>query len=657
MVLKSLLRVVAAVTVAVAALLSYIQLSFVEQDFPLGTQHRGTILFGESGLSREQVLSGLAEVSRQHDLEIYLEVPGKDDPFHGLDVYAVGHEQPTAPMEINWLSLTRHGSLYPAAELGETNLSAVYMVKGSWEGVQALTRWAEGAGAQASDWGFETPFTMFAAGMVYGAAGIPLVALAVLWVTIVLAWYAARAEARAVRLLAGTPGWRIQAQDMLGWLRVVAPLLLVGVVMVLAVVGFAKGWGNGLAVGGVVAGYLTLMTGLGVCFGLVASMVTAPSVASLALRKPPEARFEFPSQLLKAVALALGLAALPALLWQGQSSLAQAATQGRVAALTGYVAQRVGGVTEEEFSSAYDELDRFIQAVDATDTLAYAEILTGDEVPPELVAAGFDSVAVVNSNYAARFGLQVADGSLEPVPTAKTEELLAALKRARTGGLSSRLRDDTVGVEGNGLQAYRVASSEGIVAPSGTGLGFRHAERPLLLVSERISASLNADALVSALTLGYVLFQDSTVIDEAARETGVGQMLLSRSRATDSALLATQFANQVVFTVGASIVILLAAIAVSGWLSARVYAANNARFIYPMLTYGRSWWQVLKRRILTEAGIITFTFVLVSIVYLALGMAWSPVLLLGMVLYLGYSTLCHQRAVMAMIQRVTQRAH
>ena len=206
MVLKSLLRVVAGVTVVVAALLAYIQLSFVEQDFPLGTQHRGTILFGESGLSREQVLSGLAEVSRQHDLEIYLEVPGKDDPFHGLDVYAVGHEQPTAPMEINWLSLTRHGSLYPAAELGETNLSAVYMVKGSWEGVQALTRWAEGAGAQASDWGFETPFTMFAAGMVYGAAGIPLVALAVLWVTIVLAWYAARAEARAVRLLAGTPG-------------------------------------------------------------------------------------------------------------------------------------------------------------------------------------------------------------------------------------------------------------------------------------------------------------------------------------------------------------------------------------------------------------------------------------------------------------------
>ena len=345
------------------------------------------------------------------------------------------------------------------------------------------------------------------------------------------------------------------------------------------------------------------------------------------------------------------------MLWQAQSSLAQAATQGWVAVLTEYVSQGVGGVTDEEFSASYEKLGRFIQAVDATDTLAYAEILTRDEVPPELVAAGFDSVAVVNSHYAARFGLRVADGSLEPVATAQTEELLAALEETRTGGVSTSLRDRLASAEGNGLQGYRVTSGEGIVAPSGTGLGFRHAERPLLLISERISASLNTDALVSALTLGYVLFQDTTVIDEAARETGVSQILLSRNRATDSALLATQFANQVVFTVGASIVILLAAIAVSGWLSARVYAANNARFIYPMLTYGRSWWQVLKRRILTEAGIITFTFVLVSIVYLALGMAWSPVLLLGMVLYLGYSTLCHQRAVMAMIQRVTQRAH
>jgi hypothetical protein len=650
-VLKSLLRVVGAITVVVASLLAYIQLTFVEQGFPLGSQHRGTILFGESGLTTAQILTGLAEVSRQHDLEIYLEVPGKDDPFQGLDVYAVGHEQPTAPTRIAWLSLTRHGMLYPAAELRETNLSTVYAVKGSWEGVTALTRWAESVGAQPGQWGEETPFTVFSGGLVHGAAGIPLVALAVLWVTIVLAWYAARAEARAVRLLAGTPGWRIQAQDVLGWLRVVVPVLLAGVLVVLTTVGLVKGWSNGLAVGGVVAGYLMLMLGLGVCFGLVASMVTAPSVSSLVLRKPPEARFEFPSQLLKAVALSLGLAALPALLWQAQGSLTRATIQGRVVALTGYVSQSVGGVTEEELDAAYEQLDRFVQAVDATGTLAYAEILTRGEVPAELVAAGFDSVAVVNSHYAERFGLGVGDGSLEPVPAEQTEELLAS------GRLSTRLRDDGASAEANGLRGYRVTGGEGIVAPSGSGLGFRHAERPLLLISEKISTSLSADSLVSALTSDYLLFKDTTVIDRAAHDAGVSQMLLSRSRATDSALLAAQFANQVVFTVGAGIVILLAAIAVSGWLSARVYASNNARFIYPMLTYGRSWWTVLRCRILTETGIITSTFILVSIIYLALGMAWSPVLLLGMVLYLGYSSLCHQRAVMAMIHSVTQRAH
>lgn len=645
--LKSLLRVVGAITVVVASLLAYIQLTFVEQGFPLGSQHRGTILFGESGLTTAQILTGLAEVSRQHDLEIYLEVPGKDDPFQGLDVYAVGHEQPTEPTRIAWLSLTRHGMLYPAAELRETNLSTVYAVKGSWEGVTALTRWAESVGAQPGQWGEETPFTVFSGGLVHGAAGIPLVALAVLWVTIVLAWYAARAGARAVRLLAGTPGWRIQAQDVLGWLRVVVPVLLAGVLVVLTAVGLVKGWSNGLAVGGVVAGYLMLMLGLGVCFGLVASMVTAPSVSSLVLRKPPEARFEFPSQLLKAVALSLGLAALPALLWQAQGSLTRATIQGRVVALTGYVSQSVGGVTEEELDAAYEQLDRFVQAVDATGTLAYAEILTRGEVPAELVAAGFDSVAVVNSHYAERFGLGVGDGSLEPVPAEQTEELLAS------GRLSTRLRDDGASAEANGLRGYRVTGGEGIVAPSGSGLGFRHAERPLLLISEKISTSLSADSLVSALTSDYLLFKDTTVIDRAAHDAGVSQMLLSRSRATDSALLAAQFANQVVFTVGAGIVILLAAIAVSGWLSARVYASNNARFIYPMLTYGRSWWTVLRRRILAETGIITSTFILVSIIYLALGMAWSPVLLL----YLGYSSLCHQRAVMAMIHSVTQRAH
>ena len=56
-------------------------------------------------------------------------------------------------------------------------------------------------------------------------------------------------------------------------------------------------------------------------------------------------------------------------------------------------------------------------------------------------------------------------------------------------------------------------------------------------------------------------------------------------------------------------------------------------------------------------GIVTVTFALVSTVYLALAVAWSPVLLLGMACYLVYSAFCHQRAALAMIQRVTHRAH
>ncbi len=656
-VLKSIIRAVSVLTVVVVAVLSYVQLSFVEQDYPLGAQHSGTILFGDSTLTKQQVLEGLREIGQTHDLDIYLGAPGAEDPFHGRDLYSLGKNQPEEARDIGWLTLGRHGKLYPASELKDTSLSAVYAVKGSDAGVRALQQWADENGATTSGWGDGGPLALFGAGLVYGAAGVQVVALAVLGVTVVLAWYAARAESRAVRLLAGTPRWRIQAQDMIGWLRVAFPVAVAGALAVGVGVGFARGWGNGLAVTGATVGYLAVLGVVAVVFGIVASLVTAPSAASLALRKPPEARFEFPSQLLKAVALALGLAALPAMVWQASSSLEQADIQGRVTPLSGYVSQAVGGVTNQSFESSIKELGRFAGAVDETGTLAYAEIVNRESLGASFTDEGFDSLAVINTHYARLFGLSQDEGTLAPVEEATAARLLRAIdEESQYGGITSSLRREA-SAEANGLRAYRITGDMGLVAPTGTGLGFRHAKRPLVLVSERISASLSDDALVSGLGSSYLMFQDPQVIAEKGRETGVSPLLLDRSRVTDSALLAAQFANQVVFTVGISIVILLTAIAISGWLSARVYAANNARFIFPMLTYGRSWWTVLRRRVLGEAIIVAVTFAVVSVVYLALGMALSPALMLGVAVYLGYSALCHQRAALAMIGRVTKRAH
>lgn len=657
MVLKSIIRVVAAMTVVVVAILAYAQLSLVEQDYPLGAQHSGTILFGDSALTKQKVLEGLREVGQAHDLDIYLGAPGKDDPFHGRDLYSLGKNQPEGARDIGWLTLGRHGKLYPASEVRDISLSAVYAVKGSDAGVRALQQWASENGATTSGWGEGGPLALFGAALVYGAAGIQVVALAVLGVTVVLAWYAARAESRAVRLLAGTPRWRIQAQDMAGWLRVAFPVAAAGALAVGAGVGITRGWGNGVVVAGATAVYLAVLGAVAVVFGIVASLVTAPSVASLALRKPPEARFEFPSQLLKAVALALGLAALPAMVWQANSSLEQANIQGRVTPLSGYVSQAVGGVTSQTFESSIGELGRFVGAVDETGTLAYAEIVNRESPGASFADEGFDSLAVINTHYAKLFGLSQDKGTLAPVDEATATRLLRAMdEESKYGGLTSSLRRES-SAEANGLRAYRLTGDTGLVAPTGTGLGFRHAKRPLVLISERISTSLSDDALVSGLGNGYLMFRDSQIVAEKARETGVSPLLLDRSRVTDSALLAAQFANQVVFTVGVSIVILLTAIAISGWLSARVYAANNARFIFPMLTYGRNWWTVLKRRVLGEAIIVAVTFAVVSVVYLAFGMAFSPALMLGVAVYLGYSALCHQRAALAMIGRVTQRAH
>lgn len=74
--LKSIIRMTAVVTVIITATLSYTQLSFLEKDYPLGTQYSGTILFSDSSLSRAEILEGMRQISRAQGIEIYLGTPG-----------------------------------------------------------------------------------------------------------------------------------------------------------------------------------------------------------------------------------------------------------------------------------------------------------------------------------------------------------------------------------------------------------------------------------------------------------------------------------------------------------------------------------------------------------------------------------------------------
>ena len=69
--LKSIIRMTAVVTVIITAMLSYTQLSFLEKDYPLGTQYSGTILFSDSSLSRAEILDGMRHISREQGIEIY----------------------------------------------------------------------------------------------------------------------------------------------------------------------------------------------------------------------------------------------------------------------------------------------------------------------------------------------------------------------------------------------------------------------------------------------------------------------------------------------------------------------------------------------------------------------------------------------------------
>lgn len=632
-------------TVVCFFVLGYLQLSSLEQKFPLGSEASGALLLSQTGWSQRDALDRLAEQGERHDLEILLITASTADPARGLELYSLGARQPVTSTPLAWVALGRHGSLHPAADVGTANLAGTYAFRGAPAAIAAFQEWATAQGIP-NYWEQGGRRGALLTSAWSGGAGATAVAMVVVWLGLVLAWFGARAESRAVRLLAGVAGWRIHAQDLTGLARGSLPAGAVALVGLGAVSWWVAGASNAARLVALVGAYLVALAVVAGAASVAVSLLTAPSVGALARRQPPAARFEAISVVLKGLALILALAALPLLSLQVGDAVTQEQNQRLAVPARDYVSMRVGGADYGAVSASLPAFDGLLSAADRQGELAYADVKTGADLawlPPDT-----DGLFVTNTRYLARFGITPgATDRLEPVPEAEAARLSQPIAYALW------LRKPEASLQDNGFTMLRAKTP--LVAPASSGFGFARLDRALVLVSEDITTSLSGKDLFPALTNRQIMFDSPDTAQRLAQTAGVTSFVLGYERVADAAVLATQFAQQTVIALAGGLTLLVLAVFLCAWLAAQVYAASHAQEIFALRSYGWSWPAILLVRLVIETMLVVAIVVAVAVGYISRGAPFSPIVLVAGAAFWALSMACHVHAGAATLERVSRR--
>lgn len=639
--LRRMAVIVAILVAGICAVIGFLQAAAYQEVFPLGTNDGATVQWGP-GMERQQLLAELKEIAEREDLVVLLAVPDPKDYLHGVEVYSLGARQPDTAKPIVWVDPNRLGGLHPGAEIGNASLNGYYMLSGTDRAITTFKTWLNQRGA-AVNGNDLTPLTLVLGQFFRGGVVLLLLAAAVLGIVVAMAWYSAKAESRAIRLIAGVPAGRIHLQDLLGlFFSITIPLLIVTAATAL-VFGIWRGAENTVMIASfAVPCLLGWLLVVGV-ISLLLSALVKPDPTQIAQRVPQVIRFQFVGQFLKTVALSLTLASLPALILLGAEAVSKSAAQARIAPLRNYVSISLKNNPSSSESEAH--IAALVRDMDQSRQLAFGAALNREDLV--LKEAGYDGIVLVNERYLQLMGAESLIS--KPVSGAFYDRLIYPI-----GGA---FRVDSTAGE-NQLSIHEFQGSEGIVVQTGGGErgGMVFLNKPLVLVTQDVHKSFSDGSLVSFLTTENITFADSESLLKGIRKHDLSQVFGGVQRVTDSALLYAQFLYRSAVTMILTTGVLVAAVVLSLMVTARIYAIRNARRIFVYRSQGNSWNVILARRMAIELMLVLMVSVVVVVVsgYFGVALGWA---LPGPLIYLALSWLTHVRASQAVFEKVTHRVY
>jgi hypothetical protein len=595
-------RVVGAVSMLVFALLAalvVIVADLHDRSYPQGLNAKASVNldFSDSGLTDEEAFRELGVLSEQWRIGIVKVAPDLTGEQSG-QVFVGLSSRELLPSVVRRFGNEPDTLVKDRSVLEHSFASGEYLVTRDTTHLSELKTWLA-SHRVANRWAVDTVSDTLGLLMRQTSFLATVGAAIALMVSLVLYWLSVRSRGRALRVLAGVSAWRIQYEDIAGFMAAMLVAGVVGGAVAAAYVGLAHGWmfvPYYVSTLGIFDAVVLVGTAF---FTAVLSVASAPSVRILAAREPAVTRLRSTSALLKSASFMLVLAAAGPALTAYTNASAVAAQQATWKSLSEQVSIVFpAALDEERFQAVKENLGDVVADAEARGSVALSYLWTSEP------AAGRDfgpdrNLAMVNQRW---LNLMHTDGQGHASPglvTLRPDELPASVKQYLDASLPLWLRHPLSGADAlAGFTFYRYSGSAGIPMnlPSGQ---LQFPDTAIVMVAPGVHSTFNDNFLGSVLSTRNLVLTGLGPTQALVASHGLQGKVYVKYVAEQGILMA-QFTAYLAWLSGLSLASLIVALAISAGISAFIVAVMKARHDFPLRLAGHHWRTILAGRVSKE---------------------------------------------------------
>lgn len=569
----------------------------------LGAKAAVSLNFSESGMSDEEAFRQLGMLSDRLGIGLVKLAPDLSGDQSG-QVFVVVGAQGYFPDTIRRFGDQPDAQIRESAALAHSYASGQYLVTGDTTRLPEYKAWLT-THRIANRWAADTLSSTLQLLVRQSDFGMSLLAAAALMVSLVLYWLSVKAKGRALRVLAGVSTWRIQYEDLVGFLAAMAAAAVICDVVAVISVGVIHGWVFVPHYARVLLTFEAIVVLTTMVSAAVLSVASWPSATMLTAREPAVKSLRQSSVVLKAATFALVLVAVAPAFTAYTRATDAAAEQAQWKSLADQVVLSFPtGRGERGFQELMPDVGLVIQDAEARNSVALSYTLTDDHLR-NIDLGPYEYVSLVNQRWLDLMlatgrggdtrGSQPAPG-LIPLPPDQTPNGTRQWLGAQLE-LSSRDR----------LTAAAMLSQVSFYRYAGA------IQLPLAVVGGELV--FPADALVVVVPSLHAIFNDSFLVSVASSGnlvfTGLGstQALITQhglqhrvrvTYAAEEGILRAQFTAYFAWLRAGSFAALIVALVVSAAIGAFIAAVLKARRDFPLRLAGKSWWAILTDRVARE---------------------------------------------------------
>ncbi|QQY79210.1 hypothetical protein EDD65_1065 [Keratinibaculum paraultunense] len=552
---------------------------------------------------KRTLIEELNNISKNSGGEIYKIVVDKENANNNQNIIWFGDKKPVSNNiiinqdEIRWLSKGVNGRLIHSTKMEEMTLSGTYHVSNNHDLLESLKEWAEKNQIKATFFEKQNTIKKIYGNFMSNPIGNSFLIANVFLLVVLLSYFLMKSKERSIKLLAGVKRIDIIRDDV----KFVLQNSLIGSIIGSIIMTFYYAFTRGVEQ----INLIIKPTMLNVIFELMfiigisalISVIVEPKASHIANREIPLKRFKTLGTTLKILTVLFALIVIPMTVTSAVITSKMANEHFFWDKMSKSFRLTFSNLDELFTDENIIQVQEFLRNMQNENSLSVSMAIDQSiEISSELQKSGFDHLIITDKSWIDNMGVGIGkkeeNGVLREI---KLDDIDFELKDFVERQMPLLINEEKLNTQN--LKYYTFEGDKFLALAPNPGKmdATLQAENPLVILIENPADELNIKGFViPALSTGNIVFSNRSILDKHLQNSPLKPLVISVDGIADLALQTAQkFKTQVVDYIVASLTLLVTVI-FTGIFGAQLWANENKKKIYVMLTNGVSYMDIAK---------------------------------------------------------------